>query len=92
LVSNNSPLAQENTIFYNTLFDENTSCHIGIGNASPSNLKNGINLSRQELKDAGLNKSLILVNLSFGTPDMNVLAIKENGEEVLVIKNGAFQF
>lgn len=92
LVSNDSPLSQTNTLFYNTLFDENTACHIGIGNASPSNLQNGSNLSEEELKEAGLNTSLLLVNVTFGTEDMKVVGIKEEGEEVLLMKSGDFVF
>lgn len=90
LVSNNSPLSQTNTLFYNTLFDENTACHIGIGNASPSNLQNSSNLSEEELKKAGLNVSLLLVNVTFGTDDMKVVGMKEDGTEVLLMKNGDF--
>ncbi|GAA0372529.1 aminopeptidase [Bacillus horti] len=92
LVSNNSPLSQADTLFYNTLFDENTACHIGIGNASPSNLQNGSNLSEEELKEAGLNTSLLLVNVTFGTKDMKVVGIKEDRTEVLLMKDGDFQF
>ncbi|WP_193550816.1 aminopeptidase [Salicibibacter kimchii] len=92
LVSNNSPLSQADTLFYNTLFDENTACHIGIGNASPSNLQNGSNLSVKELKEAGLNTSLLLVNVAFGTEDMKVVGIKEGGTDVLLMKDGDFQF
>ncbi|SEA91749.1 aminopeptidase [Thalassobacillus cyri] len=92
LVSNKSPLAQADTLFYNTLFDENTSCHIGIGNASPSNIQNGIDQSEEELKAAGLNTSLLSVNVTFGTEDMKVVGIKEGGTEVLLMKDGDFQF
>ena len=28
-----SPISNRNTIFYNTLFDENASCHLAIGSA-----------------------------------------------------------
>ncbi len=92
LVSNKSPLAQADTLFYNTLFDENTSCHIGIGNASPSNIQNGIDQSEEELKAAGLNTSLLSVNVTFGSEDMKVVGIKEGGTEVLLMKDGDFQF
>ncbi|MFJ7744557.1 aminopeptidase [Peribacillus sp. NPDC097295] len=91
LVSNNSPLSQADTLFYNTLFDENTACHVGIGNASPSNLQNGRKLSEEELKEAGLNTSLLLINVTFGTADMKVVGIKEGGTEVLLMKGGDFQ-
>ncbi len=92
LVSNKSPLARTDTLFYNTLFDENTACHIGIGNASPSNIQNGIGQSEEELKAAGLNASLLLVNVTFGTEDMKVVGIKGDGTEVLLMKDGDFQF
>ncbi|WP_085507195.1 aminopeptidase [Thalassobacillus devorans] len=92
LVSNKSPLAQADTLFYNTLFDENTSCHIGIGNASPSNIQNGMDQSEEELKAAGLNTSLLSVNVTFGSEDMKVVGIKEGGSEVLLMKDGDFQF
>ncbi|WP_421385352.1 aminopeptidase [Bacillus salacetis] len=92
LVSNTSPLAQADTLFYNTLFDENTACHIGIGNASPSNIHNGIDQSEEELKAAGLNTSLLLVNVTFGTEDMKVVGIKKSGTEVMLMKDGEFQF
>ncbi|WP_053218888.1 aminopeptidase [Virgibacillus senegalensis] len=92
LVPNNSPLAQTDTLFYNTLFDENTSCHTGIGNASPSNIQNSIDQSGEELKTAGLNTSLLSVNVTFGTEDMKVVGIKEGGTEVQLMKDGDFQF
>lgn len=92
LVSSNSPLAQTDTLFYNTLFDENTACHIGIGNASPSNLQHGSQLSGKALKEAGLNASLLSVNVTFGTKDMKVVGLKEEGTEVLLMKYGEFQF
>lgn len=92
LVSNNSPLSQTETLFYNTLFDENTACHIGIGNASPSNVQNGSNLSERDMKEAGLNTSLLLVNVTFGSEDMKVVGVQENGTEIILMKDGDFQF
>lgn len=92
LVSSYSPLAQTNTLFYNTLFDENTACHIGLGNASPSNLQHGNLLSEQALGEAGLNTSLLSVNVAFGTEDMKVVGIEKDGTEVLLMEDGVFQF
>ncbi|WHX24578.1 aminopeptidase [Virgibacillus halodenitrificans] len=92
LVSNKSPLGQADTLFYNTLFDGNTACHIGIGNASPSNLQNGSNLSEKELNEAGLNTSILLVNVTFGSEDMGVTGIRKDGTEILLMQDGDFQF
>ena len=92
LVSTQSPLFQLDTVFYNTLIDENTACHIGIGEANPANLVNGEHLSVEELVEAGLNDSSILVNMTFGSPDMNVLGIKEDGTKVQLMNKGDFLF
>ncbi|KLV28480.1 hypothetical protein ABW02_01715 [Niallia circulans] len=59
MVFNKSPLAQADTLFYNTLFAENTASPIEIGNASPSNIQNGLGQSEEELKAEGLNTSLL---------------------------------
>ena len=91
LASNISPLSQTETLFYNTLFDENTGCHIGIGNANPSNIQNGDRLTKEELQTAGLNSSLVLVNAAFGTSDMKVVGIKKDNSKFIIINNGEFQ-
>lgn len=91
LVDNRSPLSQMDLLFYTTLFDENTGCHIGIGNAFPHNIENGAQLSEVELEEAGLNRSLTLVNITFGTADMKVIGLKNKGEEILIMEDGCFQ-
>ncbi len=54
LVDNFSPISQSNQIFYETLFDENASCHLAIGASYPTCLKNSDGLSEEELKNAAL--------------------------------------
>ena len=78
-------------LFYNTLFDENTACHIGIGNATSLNLENGRVCTEEELEQAGLNRSLLLVNITFGTSDMKVIGIKQDGTQVLIMQDGKFK-
>lgn len=92
LVFNDSPLAQMNSLFYNTLLDENTACHIGIGNASPAGLKKGIHLSESALKEAGLNRSSQLINVSFGTKDLEVIGLKKDGTKIPLMLSGKIQF
>jgi len=89
LVSNQSPLAKSDILFYNTLIDENTACHIGIGNASPSNIQNGSQMTEAEREAVGLNVAILLVNATFGTDDMRVVGIK-GGVETLIMENGDF--
>src|SRR5699024_5150757 len=49
LVPHESPVSQSGLIFYNTLFDENASCHIALGKAYPTNLVGGASMSDEEL-------------------------------------------
>ena len=92
LVAGDSPLSRVGALFFNTLFDENTACHIGIGNASPSNLQGGGSLQPRELEKAGLNSSLVLVNLTFGSSDMRVVGVEDDGTEVLLMQDGQYRF
>ena len=90
LVSSQSPLAKTGILFYSTLFDENTASHIGIGHAFAKTLENGDQLSETELASAGLNRSLLLVNITFGTDDMSVIGITNKDEEILIMEAGSF--
>ena len=90
LVSNSSPIGQMNTLFFNTLFDENASSHLALGKAYPSNLKGGEKLSPEDFARAGGNDSLIHVDFMFGTSDMCVYGINADGNETMFIKDGEF--
>ncbi len=92
LVPYESPISLSNLTFYNTLFDENASCHLAFGRAYPFNMKNSSGLSKDELKEKGSNQSLIHEDFMIGTKDTNIVGIKENGEKVDVFKNGNWAF
>ncbi|MCL2224981.1 MAG: aminopeptidase [Defluviitaleaceae bacterium] len=92
IVSNSSPIGKMNTLFYNTLFDENASSHLALGKAYPKNLKGGDELSTEEFIAAGGNDSLVHVDFMFGTPDMNIFGIDENGNETHFYQSGEFVF
>lgn len=88
LIGKNSPIAQSGILFYNTLFDENASCHIAIGKGYPTTVKGGENLSAKELKARGLNDSVEHVDFMIGTSDLSVTGITESGERVRLFKDG----
>jgi len=92
IVSNLSPIGKMNTLFYNTLFDENASSHLALGKAYPKNLKGGDKLSPEEFIAAGGNDSLVHVDFMFGTSDMNIFGIDANGNETHFYVNGDFVF
>ena len=60
LIGKNSPIAKSGILFYNTLFDENASCHIALGKGYPTTLKDGENLSAKERKARGLTPAVTL--------------------------------
>lgn len=88
LIGKNSPIAKSGILFYNTLFDENASCHLAIGKAYPTTIENGDKLSAKELKALGANDSVEHVDFMIGTPDLEVYGIKKNGEKVQIFSNG----
>ena len=81
-----------NVLFYNTLFDENASCHLALGNAYTMNIKDGYVLSEEDLMKKGYNKSIVHVDFMFGSSDMEIIGITQDGKEVVVFKNGNFAF
>lgn len=91
LVPYHSPISESGILFYNTLFDENASCHLALGDAYPMNIENGTKMSEEELKQAGANSSLTHVDFMFGNEDMCITGNKD-GKEIPVFKDGDFVF
>ena len=88
LVQYDSPIRNLNTLFYETLFDENASCHLAIGEAYPM-VKGAENLSTEEQDKLGINYSSKHVDFMFGTSDLKVVGIK-NGIETVIMNKGNF--
>lgn len=88
LVPDDSPISNRNTIYYNTLFDENASCHIALGAAYAFNIQGGTEMTTEEKIEHGLNDSLIHVDFMIGSPDLTIYGITQNGEKELVFEQG----
>ena len=88
LVPYDSPISQANIIFYNTLFDENASCHFALGKAYPTNLKGGPEMNEEELDKAGVNDSLTHVDFMVGEKDLSIVGETKDGERVQIFENG----
>jgi len=92
LVPVSSPIAQRGHLFYNTLFDENASCHIAIGRAYRFTLTGGEGLNDDEFISAGGNVSLNHVDFMIGSPKMDIDGVKQDGSREPVMRQGEWAF
>jgi aminopeptidase len=92
LVPASSPIAQRGHLFYNTLFDENASCHIAIGRAYRFTLMGGEELNEAEFTSAGGNLSLNHVDFMIGSPKMDIDGVKHDGTYEPVMRQGEWAF
>jgi aminopeptidase len=90
LVPYDSPISNQNILFYNTLFDENASCHFALGKAYLLCVENGENIDPKDFDKMGINDSLIHVDFMVGTKDLEITGICHDGSEVPVFKKGNF--
>ena len=77
LVSYNTPISMRKVLFYNTLYDENASCHFALGKSYPTCLEGGEKLSIEELKERGMNDSLTHVDFMVGDEQQKLLGSKK---------------
>jgi aminopeptidase len=92
LVPHNSPISQSGILFYNTLFDENASNHLAIGNAYAFNLDGGKSMSQEELAQRGLNSSLAHEDFMVGSAEMDIFGVTADGKEEPIFAKGNWAF
>lgn len=90
LVPHESPVSQSGLIFYNTLFDENASCHIALGKAYPTNLAGGSEMDEAQLDQHGVNDSLNHVDFMIGSKELDIDGVKADGSVEAVFRNGTW--
>ena len=88
LVPHSSPIASSGLLFLNTLFDENAACHIALGQAYSTCLKNGDTLTPEQLTARGANNSLIHVDWMIGSNRIDVDGIGAAGDSAPVMRAG----
>ena len=92
IVPHHSPVSNTNTIFYNTLFDENASCHFAIGSAYPDTIEKGTEMNKEQLEAVGANTSLVHVDFMVGDENLTIEAETESGESFILLKDGNWAF
>jgi aminopeptidase len=88
LIPYHSPISLSNILFYETLFDENASCHLALGAAYPTCLENGAALSKKDAAKAGINDSMIHVDFMVGSKDLAITGTTKDGMLVPIFTKG----
>lgn len=92
LVPFDSPINQTGLLFYNTLFDENACCHFALGRGFNECVKDGLNKTKDELNEMGVNDSIIHVDFMIGTSDLSIVGKCRDGKEIRIFKDGTWAF
>jgi aminopeptidase len=88
LVPYSSPISQSGLLFLNTLFDENASSHIALGQAYSKCIRGGGSMSEDELSSRGSNRSLIHIDWMIGSDQVDVDGITQDGKAEPLMRGG----
>lgn len=90
LVPKESPINRAGLLFYNTLFDENACCHVAVGRGFPEVLEGFMEMSDQDIREKGVNDSLIHVDFMIGAEDLHIEGIRPDGSSEDIFVNGSW--
>ena len=88
LVPITSPINLSNTLFYETLFDENASCHLALGQGFNMCIKNYEKYSQKELEEKGINDSMIHVDFMIGDETLDIDGYTHDGRVIPIFRSG----
>ena len=88
LVPYSSPINQSGILFFNTLFDENASCHLAFGAAFKNNIKGYENMTDEDFKKMNFNESMNHVDFMIGSKDLSIIGTTFDGTKVEIFKDG----
>jgi aminopeptidase len=91
LVDGDSRVGQTGITFFDTLFDENATCHIAYGGGLTFTVDGMEGLSPDELRERGLNISAIHTDLMIGGPQVAVDGITRGGDTVPILQEDVWQ-
>ena len=91
LIPCDSPINNSGLLFYETLFDENASCHFALGFGFNDAIEGYEKKTNEECKALGVNESMIHVDFMIGAPDLDVTGYKD-GVAVPIFRHGEWAF
>jgi aminopeptidase len=90
LVDGGSRVRAAGVVFHDTLYDENTGCHVAWGNGFPFSLPGGLAMTPGELLERGVNRSAVHTDVVIGGPGVSVEGVRSDGSTVAIITDDAW--
>ncbi|HEV8459821.1 MAG TPA: aminopeptidase [Gaiellaceae bacterium] len=91
LVDGESRVGQTGLTFFDTLFDENATCHIAYGAAVTFGIDGLDGLSPDELRERGINVAAVHTDFMIGGPEVAVDGLTKDGNAVPILREDAWQ-
>lgn len=92
LVPFDSPISNSNILFFNTLFDENASCHLALGRGFSNCIRDYNQYSKEDFDKMGVNDSMIHVDFMIGNADLEITGTTKDGKEIAIFHQGNWAF
>ena len=90
LVEGSSRVRAAGVVFHDSLYDENTGCHVAWGQGFPHCLRGGLGMSPEQRAAAGLNASSVHTDVVIGGPGVEVDGLYPDGRTVPIIRDDAW--
>ena len=92
LIPKESPISASGLLFYSTLFDENASCHLALGDGFENCIPGYEKYTREQLTEMGINSSIIHEDFMIGCDTMDIDGISADGRVIPIFRGGTWAF